>query len=283
MSNRSARWSWKWISWTRKGVSLLIIARQDENRLLASSTTTDPYDTDKMAVEFLQQFTDHAFSVGQYVSERSLRTMLFQRHVSFPLQLPFQFMDKKTLTLAVKDLECKHRSSTAGLIPCFSCWFIGDCARPKLQSTKDSSGCDTSKHDGDLRTSRRFRDQPSRQIERVSQIPGSLVDADRWIQSRKTQFVSIINPDFDFKTMGIGGLDNEFNAIFRRAFASRVFPPEVVYQLGKFWPTDVRRGIQLCLILRHETLSRDTFVRSTGYWQNTHGSVSRLRWTVGFH
>lgn len=32
--------------------------------------------------------------------------------------------------------------------------------------------------------------------------------------------------------MGIGGLDTEFNAIFRRAFASRVFPPEVVYQLG---------------------------------------------------
>lgn len=32
--------------------------------------------------------------------------------------------------------------------------------------------------------------------------------------------------------MGIGGLDKEFNAIFRRAFASRVFPPEVVEQLG---------------------------------------------------
>lgn len=32
--------------------------------------------------------------------------------------------------------------------------------------------------------------------------------------------------------MGIGGLDNEFNAIFRRAFASRVFPPEIVEQLG---------------------------------------------------
>lgn len=32
--------------------------------------------------------------------------------------------------------------------------------------------------------------------------------------------------------MGIGGLDKEFNAIFRRAFASRVFPPELVEQLG---------------------------------------------------
>lgn len=43
---------------------------------------------------------------------------------------------------------------------------------------------------------------------------------------------SIINPDWDFNKMGIGGLDREFSAIFRRAFASRVFPPEVVIQLG---------------------------------------------------
>ena len=45
---------------------------------------------------------------------------------------------------------------------------------------------------------------------------------------------SIINPDWDFNKMGIGGLDAEFSAIFRRAFASRVFPPEVVQQLGMF-------------------------------------------------
>lgn len=32
--------------------------------------------------------------------------------------------------------------------------------------------------------------------------------------------------------MGIGGLDTEFGAIFRRAFASRVFPPALVEKLG---------------------------------------------------
>jgi vesicle-fusing ATPase len=32
--------------------------------------------------------------------------------------------------------------------------------------------------------------------------------------------------------MDIGGLDKEFNTIFRRAVASRVFPPEVIHQLG---------------------------------------------------
>merc|ERR1712045_437222 len=43
---------------------------------------------------------------------------------------------------------------------------------------------------------------------------------------------SIINPDWDFSKMGIGGLGDQFKAIFRRAFASRVFPPEVMEQLG---------------------------------------------------
>lgn len=37
--------------------------------------------------------------------------------------------------------------------------------------------------------------------------------------------------------MGIGGLDKEFNAVFRRAFASRVFPPELVEQLGTILET----------------------------------------------
>ncbi|KAJ7399695.1 Vesicular-fusion protein sec18 [Pitangus sulphuratus] len=43
---------------------------------------------------------------------------------------------------------------------------------------------------------------------------------------------SIINPDWNFEKMGIGGLDKEFSDIFRRAFASRVFPPEIVEQMG---------------------------------------------------
>jgi vesicle-fusing ATPase len=32
--------------------------------------------------------------------------------------------------------------------------------------------------------------------------------------------------------MGIGGLDKEFSQIFRRAFASRIFPPAIVERLG---------------------------------------------------
>lgn len=36
----------------------------------------------------------------------------------------------------------------------------------------------------------------------------------------------------DFEKLGIGGLDKEFTKIFRRAFASRIFPPEVATKLG---------------------------------------------------
>ena len=43
---------------------------------------------------------------------------------------------------------------------------------------------------------------------------------------------TLLKPDFQFQDLGIGGLDNEFSAIFRRAFASRLFPPELVVKLG---------------------------------------------------
>ncbi|KAI1117585.1 P-loop containing nucleoside triphosphate hydrolase protein [Nemania sp. NC0429] len=43
---------------------------------------------------------------------------------------------------------------------------------------------------------------------------------------------AILSPDFKFEDMGIGGLGNEFSTIFRRAFASRVFPPGLVARIG---------------------------------------------------
>ncbi|CAO2654252.1 Nn.00g109850.m01.CDS01 [Neocucurbitaria sp. VM-36] len=50
--------------------------------------------------------------------------------------------------------------------------------------------------------------------------------------NRRPAANSIIQPGFKFEDMGIGGLDNEFSAIFRRAFASRIFPPGLVEKLG---------------------------------------------------
>jgi len=43
---------------------------------------------------------------------------------------------------------------------------------------------------------------------------------------------SIFLGDFDFEKLGIGGLDREFNKIFRRAFASRIWPQHIIKQMG---------------------------------------------------
>ncbi|VDC02103.1 unnamed protein product [Peniophora sp. CBMAI 1063] len=50
--------------------------------------------------------------------------------------------------------------------------------------------------------------------------------------AKKPAANAILAPNFKFEDMGIGGLDAEFANIFRRAFASRVFPPGLVDKLG---------------------------------------------------
>jgi len=55
---------------------------------LLSSTTTEPFDTDKMALEFVNQFPQQAFTVGQ--------------------ELVFSFMEKKVLSVIIRELEGMH-------------------------------------------------------------------------------------------------------------------------------------------------------------------------------
>jgi len=43
---------------------------------------------------------------------------------------------------------------------------------------------------------------------------------------------NLFTGDFDFEKLGIGGLDQEFNQIFRRAFASRIWPAHIIQQMG---------------------------------------------------
>eukprot|EP00386_Alphamonas_edax_P004795 GDKI01015104.1.p1 GENE.GDKI01015104.1~~GDKI01015104.1.p1 ORF type:complete len:761 (-),score=260.52 GDKI01015104.1:286-2568(-) len=52
------------------------------------------------------------------------------------------------------------------------------------------------------------------------------------LHTKKAVSRSIFRPDFNFEELGIGGLDKEFGDIFRRAFASRVFPQSVINELG---------------------------------------------------
>lgn len=114
--------------------------------------------------------------------------------------LAFQFEDKKLLTLTVKRLEAADLSALK----------TGE--EPKISPTKMGRCL------GDTQI----------QFEKGENSAVNLIGKARGYAPRQ----SIINPSWDFNNMGIGGMDKEFNAIFRRAFASRVFPPEVVEQLG---------------------------------------------------
>lgn len=50
--------------------------------------------------------------------------------------------------------------------------------------------------------------------------------------SSQTRPKALLKKGFKFEDLGIGGLDKEFKQIFRRAFSSRIFPPEVVQKMG---------------------------------------------------
>ena len=52
------------------------------------------------------------------------------------------------------------------------------------------------------------------------------------VEARGVQQQSLFTSDFDFAKLGIGGLGNEFDTIFRRAFASRIYPAHIIQQMG---------------------------------------------------
>lgn len=115
-------------------------------------------------------------------------------------QLAFSFKDKKLLLVVVKELQA-------------------------VNSTTFKEGRESKPHNAKLGL---LTPNTTVQFEKAENSSLNLVGKSKGVQVRQ----SIINPDWDFQKMGIGGLSNEFNAIFRRAFASRVFPPEIIAQLG---------------------------------------------------
>lgn len=150
--------------------------------LQKKNSTLDPYDTDRMANDLVQQFSNQAFTVGQ--------------------QFAFQLTDKnkKMLSATVKSIEAIDLGSALG----------NKASKP----SKIFSG--------------QLLPNSAIIFEKAEGSSLNLIGKSKG----KMQHTSIINPDWDFTKIGIGGLDKEFNTIFRRAFASRVFPPELIQQLG---------------------------------------------------
>ncbi|XP_061666701.1 vesicle-fusing ATPase-like isoform X1 [Syngnathoides biaculeatus] len=148
--------------------------------LQKKNADSNPYDSDVMANDFIQQFNHQAFSTGQ--------------------QMVFKF-GEKPFDVLVKDME--------GMDPSI---LKGD--QSSVKKTKIEIGLL-------LANSQVI-------FEKAETSSMTLIGRSKTRESRQ----SIISPDWNFEKMGIGGLDKEFSDIFRRAFASRVFPPEIVEQMG---------------------------------------------------
>uniref|UniRef100_A0A3P8S6B7 Vesicle-fusing ATPase n=1 Tax=Amphiprion percula TaxID=161767 RepID=A0A3P8S6B7_AMPPE len=146
--------------------------------LQKKNADSNPYDSDKMAGEFIQHFNNQAFTVGQ--------------------QLAFSYNDK-LFELVIKDMEAMDPSILKG----------GNASGKKIEI-------------GLLLGNSQVI------FERAESSSMTLIGKSKTRESRQ----SIISPDWNFERMGIGGLDKEFSDIFRRAFASRVFPPDIVEQMG---------------------------------------------------
>ncbi|KAH8019800.1 hypothetical protein HPB51_022468 [Rhipicephalus microplus] len=124
--------------------------------------------------------------------------LVWARHA----QLAYQFSDKKLLKLVVKEMEVASLE-----------YLKGDVSKPQSKPKTTQIGL--------------LLPDAGVVFEKAEGSTLSLTGHAKGKMVRQ----SIINPDWDFNKMGIGGLDKEFSAIFRRAFASRVFPPEVIEQL----------------------------------------------------
>ncbi|KAK2110952.1 hypothetical protein P7K49_010698 [Saguinus oedipus] len=194
--------------------------------LQKKSIDSNPYDTDKMAAEFIQQFNNQAFSVGQ--QKFCIRTGISKLVFSF---------NEKLFGLLVKDIEAmdpsilkgepatgKRQKIEVGLV-------VGN-SQVAFEKAENSSLNLIVKsfqqiHDLVLllHFSATFVVNNAACLRIVTHQNNGAIN---WAENRQ----SIINPDWNFEKMGIGGLDKEFSDIFRRAFASRVFPPEIVEQMG---------------------------------------------------
>lgn len=153
-------------------------------------------------VDFLQKKTT---TLEPYDSDQMAKDFILQFSglaLTVGQPLVFSFMDKKLLGLCVKSLEAIDASAS----------MQGDKGKAEPRKTQFGRLLGN--------TTVTFEKAENSSLNLVGKAKGKVVRQ------------SIINPDWDFGKMGIGGLDNEFNAIFRRAFASRVFPPEIVEQLG---------------------------------------------------
>ena len=148
--------------------NLIVSLTVEVDFLMKKHATPEGYDTDAMKRQFLCDFNELPFYLGQ--------------------EIVFKYEKFPYIKLRVKELDFYDPKNIHGIITQNTSIVFEKAAESIIKLTGKSKG--------------------------------------------KSSMPNIINPDWNFSQMGIGGLDDEFSAIFRRAFASRVFPPDLIEDLG---------------------------------------------------
>uniref|UniRef100_A0A6G1SMT4 Vesicle-fusing ATPase n=1 Tax=Aceria tosichella TaxID=561515 RepID=A0A6G1SMT4_9ACAR len=148
------------------------------------------FDTDAMAKQFSQQFTNQAFTVGQLFG------------------FAFDINNKKVVfELKVKEMEAVNIEQ----------------AKSEIGTANVEIGLTTAN------TVILFEPGESSGVKLIGGMTGKMAAPQMFTQN------------WDFANMGIGGLSEQFNKIFRRAFITRLLPPQFAEETG----TEHIRGILL--------------------------------------
>ena len=155
----------------------------------------EQFDTEEMSVAFHQSFGNQVLTVGQ------------------PIVFDFHGVNLQAIVKSITfmSLDSLNAANASGV---------------RSRSVSPAPGSSNSKQTSN---SQRGILMNETQI-RFSKAPDSSIRLKG--PARALNAPTILAPDFKFEDMGIGGLDQEFGSIFRRAFASRIFPPQLVERLG---------------------------------------------------
>lgn len=191
-------------------VGFSLVQRKWTNVALNSIIDVVPYrfeegsylSTITVEADFLQKARGNQDAYDSNKMAEEFTHLFLDQAFSVGQQAVFSFQDKKYLILAVKSMEVIDVS------------LLGGAKSKASQGTNVSIGMIT------RNTQVLFERAEGSALNLTGTAKG------------KAATQSIISRDWDFTKLGIGGLDKEFSNIIRRAFATRLFPPEVVDKLG---------------------------------------------------
>ena len=75
--------------------------------------------------------------------------------------------------------------------------------------------------------------QLNKKMTQIELVKNAKADKLKVVGSSSGKANQLFEKGFNFEEMGIGGLDAQFKEIFRRAFASRLVPPEILRKMGQ--------------------------------------------------